>query len=67
MVRSACDGRCRVNGQRLEEGVTDKGYHSGAVLLKIAEWKVRTYISAPRQKARNWDGKQREKKVVLGN
>ncbi len=28
---------------------------------------MRTYISAPRQKARNWDGKQREKKVVLGN
>jgi transposase len=61
------DGNYRVNREGLEEVVTDKGYHSGAVLQQMAEMKVRTYVSAPRQPRRNWEGKRDEQAAVYAN
>lgn len=61
------DGKHHVHEDGLQEVVTDKGYHSGAVLERMAEMKVRTYISMPQQPRRNWDGKQDERKAVYAN
>jgi len=43
-------GRYKVHVQGLSEVVTDKGYHSAASLMRMTEWGVRTYVSAPQQK-----------------
>ena len=45
-----------VNG--IEELVTDKGYHSGAVVQRVKSYEVRSYIPEKQQKGRrNWQGK----------
>ena len=46
----------QVNAAGVEEVVTDKGYHSGATLAKLAEWGVRSYISEPERGRRQWRG-----------
>jgi transposase len=61
------DGEYHVNEDGLEEVVTDKGYHSGAVLVGMAEMKLRTYLSVPQQPRRSWDGKQDEQQAVYAN
>jgi transposase len=43
-------GRHKVHVQGMSEVVTDKGYHSAASLMRMTEWGVRTYVSAPQQK-----------------
>src|SRR5439155_7358239 len=41
----------------IEELVTDKGYHSGAMLVMLKSAEVRTYIPEKKQKGqRDWDG-----------
>lgn len=68
IATKSVDGKYHVNEEGLQEVVTDKGYHSGAVLKSIAQMEVRTYISAPNQQARrNWDGKRDEQQAVYGN
>lgn len=58
----------RVHIHGIEELVTDKGYHSGAVVERIKENKVRTYIPERRQVGRrNWQGKQAQQQAVYAN
>ena len=61
------DGKYHVHPAGLQEVVTDKGYHSGAVLKRMAEIKVRSYISVPQQARRKWEGKRDEQAAVYGN
>lgn len=57
----------KVNAEGPEEVVTDKGYHSSAVLVDLKKAEVRSYIPEPDRGARNWDGKEEEKDAVYGN
>jgi len=51
----------------LEEVVTDKGYHSGAMLEDWQEIGVRSYISEPQRGRRKWKGKRGQQAAVYGN
>jgi len=53
--------------QELVEVVTDKGYHSGAILVDLGEIGVRSYISEPQRGRRNWNGKRGQQAAVYGN
>jgi transposase len=58
----------QVNLHGIEELVTDKGYHSGAVVKRVKSYEVRSYISEKRQKRRrNWQGKAEEQQAVYAN
>jgi len=54
-----------VNPQGPKEIVLDKGYHSSEVLVKLAEWEVRSYCSEPERGRRSWKGKAEEQAAVL--
>lgn len=56
-----------VNAEGPAELVTDKGYHSNAVLVDLKQAGVRSYIPEPDRGKRNWDGKQAEKEAVYAN
>lgn len=56
-----------VNAEGPAELVTDKGYHSNAVLVNLEQAGVRSYIPEPDRGKRNWKGKQAEKKAVYAN
>jgi len=52
----------------IEEVVTDKGYHSGAMLVMLKDAEVRTYIPEKKQKGqRHWDGKGEQQQAVYAN
>jgi transposase len=51
----------------IEEVVMDKGYHSGAVLLDLAEREIRSYVPEPERGQRHWPGKAEEQRCVYGN
>lgn len=52
----------------IEEVVTDKGYHSGAMLVLLKSAEVRTYIPEKKQKGqRDWDGKDEQQQAVYAN
>jgi transposase len=52
----------------IEEVVTDKGYHSGAVLVDMKSVEVRTYMPEKRQTGqRHWEGKYEEQQAVYAN
>lgn len=58
----------QVNVAGIEETVTDKGYHSGAVVKRMKAYGVRSYIPEKQQKGRrNWAGKQAEQQAVYAN
>jgi transposase len=58
----------KVNVDGIEELVTDKGYHSGAVVMWVEENEVTSYIPERKQAGkRNWDGKQAERQAVEAN
>jgi hypothetical protein len=58
----------KVNVNGIEETVTDKGYHSGAVVKRMKAYGVRSYISEKKQKGRrNWAGKAEEQQAVYAN
>ena len=58
--------KANVNG--IEEAVTDKGYHSGAVVKRMKTYGVRSYIPEKQQKGqRNWQGKAEEQQAVYAN
>jgi transposase len=61
------EGKFEVNAFGVEELVTDSGYHSDGVLMKVAGWGVRTYIAEPDRAPRNWDGKEAERKAANAN
>lgn len=56
-----------VNPEGPAEVVTDKGYHSNAVLKDLKKAEVRSYIPEPDRGKRNWEGKPEEKDAVYGN
>ena len=51
----------------LREAVTDKGYHSNAVLKDLRDCDIRTYISEPDRGRRKWAGKAEERDAVYAN
>ena len=58
----------KVNLQGIEELVTDKGYHSGAVVERVKSYEVRSYIPEKQQKGRRkWGGKVGEQQAVYQN
>jgi transposase len=62
------DGKPKVNVNGIEELVTDKGYHSGAVVERVKSYEVRSYIPEKHQKRRrNWVGKTDEQRAVYQN
>ena len=57
-----------MNVAGIEETVTDKGYHSGAVVKRMKAYGVRSYIPEKKQKGRrNWAGKAAEQQAVYAN
>ncbi len=60
-------GQSVVHYGGVEEVVADKGYHSNAVAVGLAELGVRTYVAEPERGARDWEGKQAEKEAVYAN
>ena len=65
-VNSEMDGE-RVNPEGPAEVVADKGYHSNAVMRKLNESGMRSYIPEPDRGERKWKGKAAEQKAVYGN
>jgi transposase len=58
----------KVNVAGIEETVTDKGYHSGAVVKRMKGYGVRSYIPEKKPKGRrNWAGKAEEQQAVYAN
>jgi len=57
----------KLSDDPLAERVTDKGYHSNAVLKGYDEVGIRTYISEPDRGRRNWSGKSEEQAATYGN
>lgn len=49
------------------EVVTDKGYHSRALVSELSEWGLRTYCSEPNRGHQRWRGQWREQQVVYAN
>src|SRR5438105_2948472 len=62
------DDKPNGNLDGIEEAVTDKGYHSGAVVKRMKAYGVRSYIPEKKQKGRrNWAGKPAEQQAVYAN
>ena len=62
------DTKPKVNIKGIEEMVADKGYHSGAVLERVREYRVRSYIPERQQKGqRKWEGKAGQQQAVYAN
>jgi transposase len=57
----------QVSADGPREVVTDKGYHSRAVVSELAEWGVRTYCSEPNRGQQRWSGQGREQQAVYAN
>jgi transposase len=57
----------QVNGEGPREVVTDKGYHSRAVVSELAEWGVRTYCSEPNRGRQKWRDLRNEQAAVYAN
>jgi transposase len=58
----------QVNVNGIEELVTDKGYHSGAVIQRVKSYEVCSYIPEKQPKGRrNWQGKAEEQQAVYEN
>ena len=58
----------KVNVAGIEEAVTDKGYHSGAVVQRVKSYEVRSYIPEKKQKGRrHWQGQRAEQQAVYAN
>jgi transposase len=62
-VNNEADGE-RVSAEGPQEVVADQGYHSNAVLRKLSENGVRSYIPEPERGRRKWAGKAAEQKAV---
>jgi transposase len=58
----------KVNVEGIEELVTDKGYHSGAVVKRMKSYEVKTYIPEKQPSGnRHWEGKAEEQAAVYQN
>jgi hypothetical protein len=47
--------------------VADRGYHSGAVLQRVEELGLRSYIAEPKRLRRKWRGRIAEQKATYAN
>src|SRR5712692_1097357 len=56
-----------VSAEGPREVVTDKGYHSRAVVRELSEWGVRTYCSEPNRGRQRWNEQEREQQAVYAN
>ena len=56
-----------VSAEGPREVVTDKGYHSRAVVSELTEWGVRTYCSEPNRGRQRWSKQAREQAAVYAN
>ncbi len=64
----AANGKPQMHFPGIEEVVTNKGYHSGEVLVKMQGAEVRTYITEKKQKGqRHWEGKHDQQQAVYAN
>ena len=61
------DAAVELSDEVFSEIVTDKGYHSNAVLAGHQDQGIRTYISEPARGRRRWIGKAKEKAATYGN
>jgi transposase len=57
----------QVSADGPREVVTDKGYHSRALVSTLTEWGLRTYCSEPNRGRQQWRGQQREQQAVYAN
>lgn len=57
----------RVNPEGPAEVVTDKGYHSRAVIRALADADIRTYCSEPNRGRQRWKEQEREQQAVYAN
>jgi len=57
----------QVSAEGPREVVTDKGYHSRAVVSEMAEWGVRTYCSEPSRGRQRWQDLRTEQAAVYAN
>jgi len=57
----------QVSADGPREVVTDKGYHSRAVVSELAEWGLRTYCSEPNRGRQRWSDQEREQQAVYAN
>ena len=57
----------QVSAEGPREVVTDKGYHSRAVLSEMAEWGVRTYCSEPNRGRQRWQDQRTGQQAVYAN
>lgn len=51
----------------IQETVLDKGYHSNAVLVTLADEQVRSYVSEPKRKRRRWRDTPEAQGPLYGN
>ena len=52
---------------RVEEVVTDKGYHSGETLRQLEADATRSYVSEPDRGRRQWEGKKAKQSATYAN
>ena len=57
----------QVSAEGPRELVTDKGYHSRAVVTQMAEWGLRTYCSEPDRGRQRWPDLRTEQHAVYAN
>lgn len=68
VAESRDDEVCRrVSAEGPREVVTDKGYHSRAVVNDLAGWGVRTYCSEPNRGRQRWQDQSWEQQAVYAN
>jgi transposase len=67
-AESKPDEEPKVNVHGIEELVTDKGYHSSAVVEQVKSYQLRSYIPEPKQNGRrHWQGQREEQQAVYSN
>jgi transposase len=57
----------QVSAEGPREVVTDKGYHSRAVVSELTEWGLRTYCSEPHRGRQKWQDLRTEQAAVYAN
>jgi transposase len=57
----------QVSAEGPREVVTDKGYHSRAVVSELTEWGLRTYCSEPHRGRQKWQDLRAEQAAVYAN
>jgi transposase len=68
LIAAPCpEKKPQVNLGGIQEVVSDKGYHSGAVVQDLHAVGCRSYIPEPDRGRRHWNGKEAERKQVYAN